>query len=100
MITSLLTRLGDNDSAETALQQAIALKPDAAAVYALLAQLYLKTGKLEAAREMAQEGVRRKPTAAGYQLLASTCLQLDDHIAARAAMEKARQLGSKDLQLK
>ncbi len=99
-LASLLTRFGDTDSAESVLRQAIAVKPNTAVVYALLAQLYLKTGRLEEAHAMAEEGVRRKPTAAGYQLLASTCLKLNHHAGARAAMEEAKKLESKNPQMK
>jgi tetratricopeptide (TPR) repeat protein len=95
-LASLLTKSGDIEAAESALRQAIAVKPDAAAAYALLAQLYMKTGKLEAARTAAETGVRHQPTAAGYQLLASICLRLNQQSHAQAAMAAAERLASRE----
>jgi tetratricopeptide (TPR) repeat protein len=85
-------RLGQTETAEAALKQAIAIRPDAAEAYTTLAQFYLQSGKAVHARWFAQEAVRRQPTPERLTLLGSTCRLVGDEAAARAAFADADRL--------
>ena len=92
-LAKVCDQLGDAASAEATLKLAMAIWPEAADAYAMLAQFYLQAGKAPQARWYAQEAVRREPSAEGYRFVASTCRLLGDTAAAEAALAKARELG-------
>lgn len=91
-LAKVSAQLGEPEAAEATLKLAIAMRPEAAIVYATLAQFYLQTGKAKQARWYAQEAVRREPSAEGYRFLASTCRSLGDTADAEAALNMARKL--------
>jgi Tfp pilus assembly protein PilF len=98
-LASVSAQMGDYQSAEAALKQAIDMRPDLALPYISLAQLHLQTGSLTQARWFAEGAVRREPTVQGYAVLAAACQQLGDSEGAGAAREMARKLAPDDPRL-
>lgn len=91
MLAQSCAQLGKREEAEAALKLAVAISPEAVEGYATLAQFYLEGGKTGEARWFAQEAIRRQPSAAGYEFLASVCRMMGDESGAAAAEASAGQ---------
>ncbi len=89
MLAQSSAQLGERETAEAALKLAVAIRPEAVEGYATLAQFYMEDGKAGEARWFAQEAIRRQPSAAGYEFLASACRMMGDEAGAEAAQAHA-----------
>ncbi len=78
------------DQAEAALQQAIALRPDARTPYMLLANLYISENRHEAALKHLQDVLDRNPRDVGALMLTGLIHDnTGDRVAARTAYQKS-----------
>ncbi len=85
----------DRESAEATLKLAMTMFPQAIEPYAALSQIYLESGKLDAARWYAQQSIERQPSAEGFRFLASICQKMNDPQGAAEAQRLANQLEKK-----
>jgi tetratricopeptide (TPR) repeat protein len=85
-------------AAEEAFRAAIAAAPASDAGYAGLADLLLRFERnLVETRELAQQAVDRRPSAANYAILAAACRANGDLASARTAIERAIELAPQHL---
>ena len=91
-LANVCVQQGELESAEAALKVAMAVQPENADAYAMLAQLHLQSGRPQKARWFAQESVRREQSAGAYLLLAAACEDMGDAASAQAATNMARTL--------
>ncbi len=85
----------DRESAEATLKLAMTMFPQAIEPYAALSQIYLESGKFDAARWYAQQSIERQPSAEGFRFLASICQKMNDPQGAAEAMRLANQIEKK-----
>ncbi len=91
-LAAVASEVGELELAESTLEDALAKHPDNNAIVVVMAKLQIKMGNFSKARQLAASVVEQNPTAETYMLLATAYEGAGELDAAKAAIERARQL--------